>query len=76
MSILVLKHLTILTNLLISDLNTGWTSKEELFQKLTHEDVDSYLINSQQRTEDPEKMQCYRQFIRGYNFLKENYIHD
>jgi hypothetical protein len=34
----------------------------------------SYLLKS--RSDDNEKMSCYRQFIRGFNFYKENYIHD
>ena len=37
-------------------------------------DVATYLLKS--RSDDNEKMSCYRQFIRGFNFYKENYIHD
>ena len=37
-------------------------------------DVETYLLKS--RSDDNEKMSCYRQFIRGFNFYKENYIHD
>jgi hypothetical protein len=37
-------------------------------------DVETYLLKG--RSDDNEKMSCYRQFIRGFNFYKENYIHD
>jgi hypothetical protein len=37
-------------------------------------DLKTYLLKS--RSDDNEKMSCYRQFIRGFNFYKENYIHD
>lgn len=37
-------------------------------------DVETYLLKSW--SDDNEKMSCYRQFIRGFNFYKENYIHD
>jgi hypothetical protein len=37
-------------------------------------DVETYLLKS--RSDDNEKMTCYRQFIRVFNFYKENYIHD
>jgi hypothetical protein len=37
-------------------------------------DVETYLLKS--RSDDNENMSCYRQFIRGFNFYKENYIHD
>ena len=37
-------------------------------------DVGMYLLKS--RSDDNEKMSCYRQFNRGFNFNKENYIHD
>ena len=37
-------------------------------------DVETYLLKS--RSDDNEKMSCYRQFIRGFNFYKEHYIHD
>ena len=59
---------------LISELNTGWSSKENIFPQLSHKDVEAYLLKS--RSDDNEKMSCYRQFIRGFNFYKENYIHD
>ena len=36
--------------------------------------VETYLLKS--RSDDNEKMSCYRQFNRGFNFYKENYIHD
>lgn len=60
----------------ITELNSGWTSNEDLLPKLSHKDVEEYLCDSSHRTEDRDKMQCYRQFIRGYNFYKEKYIHD
>ena len=37
-------------------------------------DVEKYLLKS--RSDDNEKMSCYRQFNRGFKFYKENYIHD
>ena len=37
-------------------------------------DVETYLLKS--RSGDNEKMSCYRQFNRGFNFYEENYIHD
>ena len=37
-------------------------------------DVETYLLKS--RSDDNEKLSCYRQFIRVFNFYKENYIHD
>ena len=37
-------------------------------------DVGTYLLKS--RSDDNEKMICYRKFNRGFNFYKENYIHD
>ena len=37
-------------------------------------DVRTYLLKS--RSDDNEKMSCYRKFNRGFNFYKENYIHD
>ena len=36
-------------------------------------DVETYLLKS--RSDDNEKMSCYWQFIRVFNFYKENYIH-
>jgi hypothetical protein len=36
-------------------------------------DVETYLLKS--RSDDNEKMSCYRKFNRGFNFYKENYIH-
>ena len=36
-------------------------------------DVEKYLLKS--RSDDNEKMSCYRQFNRGFKFYKENYIH-
>ena len=37
-------------------------------------DVGTYLLKS--RSDDNGKMSCYRKFNRGFNFYKENYIHD
>ena len=37
-------------------------------------DVETFLLKS--RSDDNEKMSCYRQFIRVFNFYKENYIHE
>jgi hypothetical protein len=37
-------------------------------------DVGTYLLKS--RSDDNEKMSCYRKFNRGFNFYKENYIPD
>ena len=37
-------------------------------------DIGTYLLKS--RSDDNEKMNCYRQFTRGFYFYKENYIHD
>jgi len=37
-------------------------------------DVGTYLLKS--RSDDNEKMSCFRKFNRGFNFYKENYIHD
>jgi hypothetical protein len=59
---------------LISELNTGWSSKENIFSQISHQDVETYLLKC--RSDDNEKMSCYRQFIRGFNFYEENYIHD
>jgi hypothetical protein len=36
-------------------------------------DVETYLLKS--RSDDDEKMSCYAQFIRVFNFYKENFIH-
>ena len=59
----------------IADLNSGWTGDKFGIPAVTHNDVQEYLINSHHRTADKRKMKCYRQFIRGYNFFKEQYIH-
>lgn len=59
----------------IDSLKTGWTSEIQLFPKISHNDVENYLLHSSHRTEDNEKMECYRQFIRGFNFFKEGYVH-
>lgn len=59
----------------IETLNSGWTSEKSMFPTVTHKDVENYLVNSTHRTADHNKMDCYRQFIRGFNFFKEQYIH-
>jgi hypothetical protein len=43
---------------------------ENIFPQISHKDVETYLLKS--RSDDNEKMSCYRQFIRGFNFYKEN----
>lgn len=58
------------------ELTAGWTSNLNNMQKIMHTDVENYLINSRHRTVDRKKMSCYRQFIRGYNFHKEGYVHN
>jgi hypothetical protein len=50
---------------LISELNTG-SRKENIFPQISHKDVETYLLKG--RSDDNEKMSCYRQFIRGFNF--------
>ncbi|KAJ8310074.1 hypothetical protein KUTeg_011939 [Tegillarca granosa] len=55
----------------VDSLNSGWTSDTKLFPQISHRDVEQYLIYSSHRTEDSGKMECYRQFIRGFNFYKE-----
>ncbi|KAJ8300687.1 LOW QUALITY PROTEIN: hypothetical protein KUTeg_022206 [Tegillarca granosa] len=60
----------------VDSLNSGWTSDTKLFPQISHRDVKQYLIYSSHRTEDSGKMECYRQFIRGFNFYKEGYIHN
>ena len=52
----------------INKLNFGWYSDLQKLSKITHKDVEKYLITSSHKTEDQEKMNCYRQFIWGYNF--------
>ena len=59
----------------IKELNSGWTSDKFNFPTVSHKDVENYLINSDHRTVDRNKMECYRQYIRGFNFFKEKYIH-
>ena len=48
-------------------------NKNELRELRFDKDVETYLLKS--RSEDNETMSCYRQFNRGFNFNKENYIH-
>ena len=33
-------------------------------------------VSFKSRSDDNEKMSYYRQFIRGFNFYKENFTHD
>ena len=49
-------------------------NKNELRELRSDKDVETYLLKS--RSDDNEKMSCYRKFNRGFNFYKENYIHD
>jgi hypothetical protein len=51
---------------LIYQLNTGWSSKENIFLQISHQDVETYLLKC--RSDDNETMSCYRQFIRDFNF--------
>ena len=41
---------------------------------LSDKDLETYLLKS--RSDDNAKMSCYWKFNRGFNFYKENYIHD
>ena len=59
----------------ISDLCSGWTEQSSCYPNVSIKDIENYLIHSSHRTCDTEKMQCYRQYIRGLNFYKEGYIH-
>ena len=47
---------------------------EKISGNKNEKDVETYLLKS--RSDDNEKMSCYRQFNRGFNFYKENYIYD
>ena len=51
---------------LIYELNLGWSSKENIVLQINHQDVETYLLKC--RSDDNEKMSCYRQFIRGFKF--------
>ncbi|KAH3845296.1 hypothetical protein DPMN_087574 [Dreissena polymorpha] len=59
----------------IDELRAGWTGTLCHFPTVKLSDIESYLLHSSHRTEDAEKMQCYRQYIRGLNFYKEGFIH-
>lgn len=59
----------------IAELRAGWTGTSCHFPTVKLSDIESYLLHSSHRTEDAEKMQCYRQYIRGLNFFKEGFIH-
>ncbi|KAJ8310544.1 hypothetical protein KUTeg_012409 [Tegillarca granosa] len=59
----------------ITELNSGWTSKTDNLPRTRINDVENYLLHSSHKTEDSNKMKCYRQYIRGLNFFKEGYIH-
>jgi hypothetical protein len=50
------------------------TELVQFLRKCNEKDVETYLLKS--RSDDNEKMSCYRQFNRGFNFYKENYIYD
>jgi hypothetical protein len=54
---------------LIAELNTSWSSKENIFPQLSHTDVETYFfLNAGHMT--------MKKFIRGFNLYRENYIHD
>ena len=57
------------------DILSGWTSNLQELPQISHKDVESYLLHSSHRTNDQQKMNCYRQYVRGFNFYKEGYIH-
>jgi len=59
----------------IGELTSGWSSDQYFRPTLPHKDIEHYLLNSSHRTGDKWKMLCYRQFVRGYNFYNEHYIH-
>jgi hypothetical protein len=59
----------------IGELTSGWSSDQYLRPTLSHKDIEHYLLNSSHRTGDKGKMLCYRQFVCGYNFYNEHYIH-
>ncbi|KAJ8307406.1 hypothetical protein KUTeg_015490 [Tegillarca granosa] len=59
----------------IGELKFGWISEKNKLPSLSHSEVQNYLINSSHRSEDKEKMECYRQFIREYNFFNEKFLH-
>ena len=50
------------------------TELVQFLRKCNEKDVETYLLKS--RSDDNEKMSCYRQFNRVFNFYKENYIYD
>ena len=55
----------------------GNIMKKSVVKKMSvcsDKDVGTYLLKG--RSDDNEKMSCYRKFNRGFNFYKENYIHD
>ena len=52
---------------LIYELNNGWSSKENIFPQISHQDVETYLLKC--RSDDNEKMSCYRQFIRNVVYI-------
>ncbi|KAH3690457.1 hypothetical protein DPMN_192084 [Dreissena polymorpha] len=52
----------------IAELRAGWTGTSCHFPTVKLRDIESYLLHSSHRTEDAEKMQCYRQYIRGLTF--------
>ncbi|KAH3784739.1 hypothetical protein DPMN_162706 [Dreissena polymorpha] len=59
----------------IAELRAGWTGTSCHFPTVKLSDIESYLLHSSHRTEDAEKMQCYRQYIRDLKFYKEGFIH-
>ena len=39
----------------ITELNSGWTSTQDLLPRISYKDVEDYLLYSTRRTEDREK---------------------
>jgi len=55
----------------ISELKSGWSSDKDV-PKLTHKYVESYLLHSSHRTNDHNKMTCYRHIFEDSIFSKKN----
>lgn len=58
----------------ISELTDGWSSNfsDKINSPVTQKDIEKYLIKSSNRTCDRQKMACYRQYIQGHKFAREN----
>jgi hypothetical protein len=61
----------------ITELTDGWFSDflDTIDPPVTQNDIENYLLKSSNRTCDNQKMACFRQYIQGHKFCKENYIH-